>query len=100
MERGGWTPVHGSDFDGVLDGLFTTKGSEGVIAVDDCMLVARPTQIQQKAKMQERRQALAPVSITEQQIGRGLPVAGGNHPSATRGNHITKDQWERIDIPT
>jgi hypothetical protein len=99
MERGGWTPVHGSDFDGILDGLFTTKGSDGVIAVDDCMLVARPTQIHAKSKMMERRQALSPVQITEQQIGRGLPVAGGNHPSATRGNHITKDSWERIEIP-
>src|SRR5215467_7402264 len=43
MEKGGWTPVHQEDFDGMLDGLFMPKGkNDAPICVDDCMLVARP----------------------------------------------------------
>lgn len=100
MTRGGWTPIHQSDFDGILDGMFMPKGHDEVITVDDCMLVARPTEIHAKAKMAERRDAVRPVQTIEQQIhGRGIPgVTGADHPTATRGNAIKKSV-ERIEIP-
>ena len=99
MTRGGWTPVHQSDFDGVLDGLFMPKGHDDVITVDDCMLVVRPLEIQKKARQLERRTARLPVQTAEEQIGTGIPnVTGSDHVTATRGNMIKKTM-ERIEIP-
>jgi hypothetical protein len=99
MTRGGWTPVHQSDFDGLLDGMFLSKGIDDVITVDDCMLVARPVEIHQKARMAERREASRPLQIAEEQLGHGIPgVTGSNHPTATRGNTIKKSM-ERVEIP-
>lgn len=97
MTRGGWTPVHQSDFDGILDGLFLPKGLDDVIGVEDAMLVARPMAIQRKAQQKQRRDAREPIAITEAQLGIGLPVSGGDHPSATRQNRINKS-WERIEV--
>ena len=99
MTKGGWTPVHQSDFDGLLDGDFMPKGHDDVITVDDCMLVARPTQIQAKARAAERREASRPLQITEEQLGHSIPgVTGSDHPTATRGNAI-KRTMERVEIP-
>jgi hypothetical protein len=99
MTRGGWTPVHQSDFDGLLDGMFMPKGHDDVIVVDDCMLVARPAEIQAKARMMALRETRRPLQIAEEQLGRGIPgVTGSDHPTATRGNTIKKTM-ERIEIP-
>jgi hypothetical protein len=99
MTRGGWTPVHQSDFGGLLDGDFMPKGHDDVITVDDCMLVTRPTHLQAKARAAERRQAAMPLQITEEQLGHGIPgVTGSDHPTATRGNAI-KRTMERVEIP-
>lgn len=99
MVRGGWTPVHQSDFDGLLDGMFMPKGHDDVITVDDCMLVARPVEIQLKAKQAERRAAQLPLQIAEDLLGTGLRnVSGGNHPTAIAGNRIVKSV-ERVEIP-
>jgi len=96
--KGGWTPVHQSDFDGLLDGLFMPKGVDDVIGVEDAMLVARPLAIHRKAREHERRAARAPLAIKEAELGQGINVPGGNHPSATRQNRINKT-LERIDVP-
>jgi hypothetical protein len=99
MTRGGWTPVSQSDFDGLLDGMFMSKGIDDVITVDDCMLVARPTEIQKKARASERREASRPLQIAEEQLGHGIPgVTGSTHPTALRGNQIKKS-LERVEIP-
>ena len=99
MTRGGWTPVHQSDFDGLLDGMFMSKGLDDVITVEDCMLVARPAEIQAKARRAERRDSMLPLQIAEEQLGHGIPnVTGSNHPTATRGNSI-KRTMERVEIP-
>lgn len=96
--RGGWTPVHQSDFDGILDGMFMPKGHPDVIGVDDCMLVARPAEIDSKARMSSGREARRPMQVVEEQLGRGIPnVTGSDHPTATRGNQIKKT-FERIEF--
>lgn len=98
--RGGWTPVHQSDFDGALDGMFLPKGKDDVIIVDDAMLVARPAEIQSKAKLMEKRESMRPVQVTEAQFKVGIPgVTGGDHVTARRGNMVNKTM-ERIEIPT
>jgi hypothetical protein len=97
MTRGGWTPVHQSDFDGLLDGMFMPKGHDDVITVDDCMLVARPAEIHTKAKMLEKRSARRPLEISEEQLGRGIPnVSGADHKSV---HNSIKKTMERIEIP-
>lgn len=97
MTRGGWTPVHQSDFDGILDGIFMPKGLDDVVAVEDAMLVARPMAIQKKALAKARRDAREPIQITEAQLGIGLPVSGGDHPSALRQNRIHKS-YEQVEV--
>ncbi len=99
MTRGGWTPVHQSDFDGMLDGMFMPKGVDEPIVVEDCILVARPAELQKKARVAQGREARRPLQIAEEQLGHGIPgVTGSDHPTATRGNMI-KRSMERIEIP-
>jgi hypothetical protein len=99
MTKGGWTPVHQSDFDGRLDGMFMPKGVDDPITVEDCLLVARPAEIQAKARIAQRREAARPLQIAEEQLGHGIPnVTGSDHHTATRGN-IIKKSMERIEIP-
>lgn len=97
MTKGGWTPVHQSDFDGILDGMFMSKGIDDTITVDDCLLVARPAEIQKKARIAERREASRPLQIAEEQLGHGIPgVTGSSHKSVS--NSIKKSM-ERVEIP-
>lgn len=95
--RGGWTPVHQSDFDGLLDGRFMSKGIDEPIVVDDCMLVARPVEIHEKAKRAMKKDANLPLQIKEEQLGHGIPnVTGSTHKSVR--NSINKS-LERVEIP-
>jgi hypothetical protein len=97
MTRGGWTPVHQSDFDGILDGLFMPKGQDDAIGVDDCLLVARPVALHQKSRRAMDRDAALPLQISEEQIGRGIPgVTGSDHKTV---NNRIKKTLERVEIP-
>lgn len=97
MTKGGWTPVHQSDFGGMLDGLFLSKGLDDYITVEDCMLVARPAEIQQKARREMAKAASLPLQIAEEQIGHGIPgVTGSGHKSV---RNSIKKSVERVDIP-
>jgi hypothetical protein len=98
MEKGGWTPVHQEDFDGVLDGLFMPKGKNDMpICVDDCMLVARPLSLHSKAERAQKRDALLPLQIAEEQIGHGIPgVTGATGPGV---RNTIKKTMERVEIP-
>jgi hypothetical protein len=97
MTKGGWTPVYQSDFDSILDGLFLSKGIDEAITVEDCLLVARPAEIQKKARLAMNRSANHPMQVTEEQIGHGIPgVTGSGHKSVR--NTINKS-IERIEIP-
>jgi hypothetical protein len=97
MTRGGWTPIYQSDFDGILDGVFMPKGQDDVIGVDDCLLVARPVEIHNKARRAMNRDASMPLQIAEEQIGHGIPnVTGSTHKTVS--NRINKS-LERVEIP-
>jgi len=97
--KGGWTPVHQSDFDGVFDGMFMPKGTDDVVGVDDCLLVARPMEIQRKSRQREQHMANEPLRIKQQEFGSGLNMPGGQHPSAVRQNRINITR-EGIEVPT
>lgn len=95
--RGGWTPVHQSDFDGLLDGKFMQRGVDEVITVDDCMLVARPRDLHSKARNMALKSAGEPMQRTEDLLKYGVPnVTGAEHPTVR--NSINK-RMERVEIP-
>jgi hypothetical protein len=78
--------------------MFMSKGIDDFpIAVEDCLLVARPTELQKKSKVAMVRDARLPLQIAEEQIGHGIPgVTGSNHKSVR--NAVNKTT-ERIEIP-
>ena len=100
FERKGWTPVHQEDFDGIYDGMFMPKGMQGEINVEGLVLMMRPKQITDKAKITDRRRAREQVAIKEQALrGGDLPISlDSTHPSALQSNRITKTV-ERISVP-
>lgn len=99
-ERGGWTPVHQEDFDGIFDGRFMPKGASGEINVDGLVLMARPLKFSIEAKKREQREARERVAIKEQQLrgGENSKMMGADHPSALATNRINKTV-EQISIP-
>jgi hypothetical protein len=100
FEKRGWTPIHQEDFNGVYDGMFMPKGASGEINVEGLVLMARPTQLSEKAHNLDRRRANEQVHIKEASLrGGDLPIGlDSQHPSALRTNRINKTV-ERISIP-
>lgn len=102
FEKKGWTPVYQEDFDGLYDGRFMPKGKDGEINVDGTVLMARPLELSQRAKLKERRSALEQVAVKEQAL-RGGDIGASldtSHPSAVRLNsNAVKKSIERISIP-
>lgn len=97
MTRGGWTPVHQSDFDSALDGMFLSKGVDEIITVDDCMLVARPLAIHEKAKAKDQRAADYQANLPITMLKDGVPrVSGARHPTIRNQINVS---MERIEIP-
>lgn len=97
MTKGGWTPVHQSDFEGLFDGDFMPKGQDDAIVVDDCILMVRPVALHQKARRALDRDAALPLQISEEQIGRGIPGVTGSNDKSVR--NTVKKTLERVEIP-
>jgi hypothetical protein len=101
FERRGWTMVHGQDFDGIFDGKFLSKGSDGPIVVDGLALMARPLELSLKAKRAELAAAREAVMIKQQQLtGGDLPGVSldSRHPTAVASNRINRT-IEPVQIP-
>jgi len=102
FERRGWTPVHGEDFDGQLDGMFMPKGADGEIEIDGLVLMARPKQITEAATKNDTIRARQQVLKKEAEM-RGGDVQGisldTTHPTALRVNKVGRSV-ERIDVPS
>jgi hypothetical protein len=93
----GWTPVHVSDFDGILDnGKFLPKGVDEYIQVGDCQLVARPMALHQKAKRAEQTLADEHLDGPRQMLQQGINATGGRHPSVRNQINVHLD---RVEIP-
>lgn len=100
FERRGWTPIHQDDFDGQFNGMWMPKSAPGEINCDGLVLMARPKQLNDRAKLLDRRKAVEQVALKEQawkggDIGTSLD---SQHPSAINSNRISKSV-ERISIP-
>ncbi len=101
FERKGWTPVHQEDFDGVFDGMFMPKGAPGEINVDGLVLMARPVELTNRAKLADRRRANEQVEIKERELTGGNldgVTLDARHETALKSNRIRKSM-ERIAIP-
>lgn len=100
FEKGGWTPVHQSDFDGRFDGMFMPKGVDGEIAVEGMVLMMRPKELTDKAKARDRQKAREQVAIKEQAWKQGDlgTTLDARHPSAVNSNKISRTV-ERIAVP-
>lgn len=100
FERKGWTPVHQDDFDNQFNGMFMPKNAPGEINVEGLVLMMRPKQLTDKAKLSDRKRAYEQVAIKEQALrGGDLPVTlDARHPSAMNTNRINKS-IERIEVP-
>lgn len=101
FEKRGWTPVHQEDFDGVFDGMFMPRGSDGEIRMGGMVLMARPKELSDRARLADRKRALEQVNVKEAQLRGGdlsKVTLDASHPSAVRTNRINKS-IERIDVP-
>lgn len=100
-ERTGWTALSDGDFNGKFDGRFLSKKHIGEITFQGLTLMARPMELTIKARNRQRREAVEPVLLKQQQLlgGHldGVTLDAG-HPSALRSNKINRTM-ERIDIP-
>lgn len=94
MERNGWEIVTPDDL----------KNFPGIPAceVDSLVLMARPRQVEEKAREHDRRAAKAATDRVAHGLKEGVPgismPGGANHPSALRSNKINRT-FERFDIP-
>jgi hypothetical protein len=86
--KNGWTPVEDDTIPGV-----TKREIEGLV------LCVRPIEITAKAKAAAMAAARQPILERQSLLTEGVPVPGGNHPSALRTNKINKT-LERIEIPS
>jgi hypothetical protein len=94
----GWTAVHASDFDGLLDnGRLVPKGVDEFIEVGDCVLVARPMALHDKAKRAEQLLANEQLQLPRQMAQHGVPgVTGSDHRTVKNQINIHMD---RVEIP-
>lgn len=100
FEKGGWTPVHQSDFDGQFDGMFMPRGMDGEIKMEGLVLMMRPKEITDAAQRRDKRAAREQVMIKEAALTGGDIGASldSQHPNALKFNHINKTR-ERLVIP-
>lgn len=101
FERKGWTPVHQDDFDGQFNGKWMPKDKPGEIEVDGLVLMVRPKELTDKARLIDDYKARQEVAIKERAL-RGGEMPGTtldpSHPSALRTNKLNKS-LERIEVP-
>jgi hypothetical protein len=101
FDQGGWTPVHQEDFDGKFNGRFMLRDAPGEITVEGLVLVARPIEFTERARVAEKRRAREQLEIKERAFRSGeIPNVSFDtkHESALRTNKISKS-YERIDVP-
>lgn len=101
LQRKGWTPLHGNDLGGVLDGVFTPRGSKELIRHGGLVLMCRPTELSKKAKRLDNRKAMEQVAIKEQAL-RGGNLDGitldPKHPTALAQNKVNRS-FEQVQVP-
>ena len=76
------------------------KGDYGADTVEHggLILMGRPTALGDKERDIENRAATGQVTRLKQKAGEGIPVSGGDHPSARKYNKHVRS-YEKLEIP-
>lgn len=101
FEQGGWTPVHQDDFDGQFNGIWMQKDAPGEINHGGLVLMARPNELQRRARLKQEMEANEAIRIREAALkGGDIPdvTMDTQHPSARQYNRINRTM-ERVQIP-
>jgi hypothetical protein len=94
--RNGFGYVTRGNFGGALDFM---SDKDGRIAKEGLVLMARPYQIEQKARAHDRKQALGAIDqMKRSHMDEGVNVPGGDHPSALAKNRH-RQTFEPVKIP-
>lgn len=103
FEKGGWEPVHATDFQGKYRGRWTDKGNDGPIEFNGLTLCARPMEISKKSRARDLREAKQAVMIKEQILRggemKGLSQDAFQNQSAIASNKISRS-LEKVTVPT
>ena len=85
--RNGWQEVAPNEIPGIA-----------VTEIEGLRLMARPKALHDKAKEEERKEAVGRIASMRQAHGEGLPIRGGDHVSARTFNHH-RTSIEALNIP-
>ena len=87
--RNRWAPVVRGNFGGALDYL---ADHDGYMRRDGQLLEGLPIQFYQVAVAARKRAAKAPIDEMKRKVAtEGVPVAGGDHPSALNKNRLRQE---------
>lgn len=106
FEINAWEPVTADMFGGVLDGIYSRKGSGGEIHYEGLVLMWRPMELTLEARAEERAASYGALEAQARMLKTGqLPghFAAGfdtQHPTALSRNVVSRSVKPPIDIPT
>jgi hypothetical protein len=96
-KRNGYCEVRKGNFGGALDHM--ADKHDGGIRHEGLVLMARPVEIQRIAKAHDKRAAEAAIeNMRKSHSEVGIPVEGGDHPTALAKNRHKKS-YEPVQIP-
>lgn len=95
-KRNGFAEVRAENFGGALRHMADKSGR---IAKEGLVLMARPSQIEAKARAHDARMAKEAIDhMKASHASEGVPVAGGDHPSALSKNRH-RQTFEPLKVP-
>jgi len=95
--RNHWEEMRKGDCEGMFDHL---GHRDGVIKVENMVLMRQPIEVQAKARLYEKRQAAAAITnMRQSHATEGVDVKGGDHPSALAKNRHRTSYEEGPKIP-
>ena len=95
-KRNGFAEVRAENFGGALRHMADKSGR---IAKEGLVLMARPVEIERKARAHDARMAKEAIDhMKASHASEGVPVAGGDHPSALSKNRH-RQTFEPLKVP-
>lgn len=105
FEINAWEPVTPDMWGGLFDGMYTKKGHTGEINYQGLVLMWRPMELTEEAKQEERAAQMGQLQAQANMIKGGQlpgfkPGFEPDHPTAVRGNKLTRTVHAPMEIPT
>lgn len=104
-EINSWEPVTPQMFDGMFDGMYTKKGHTGEINYEGLVLMWRPMELTMEARAEESLARSNQLAAQQNMIKGGQGIQGlasgfeADHPSALRGNTVSRSIKPPMEIP-